>query len=336
MAAAAAPAAAGGALTVSLNTDKLNFDGSLSFAPLEALVGEVRLHDGTAGRRQTLERVPQGARILVTKEMEVDAETIAALPASVELIAEAGTGYNNIAIAAARARGITVCNIPVYSTEAMAHTVMTFVLSLSCSMNQVQRKLWTDAVDVPGWHNMRGLPHFELMGKTIGLIGGRGTIGSKVTQLCQAFGMRVIITSRSTHRTTTGAEVVGMDELLAQSDFVSVHCPLNDETRGSIGMGHFRKMKPTAFLINTARGAILNQEELCDALEQDLFAGAGIDVQEVEPPPAESRLWRLARKNVLLTPHIGWQRKETRQRLIDDTVKNIECFLAGRPSNVVN
>ena len=110
---------------------------------------------------------------------------------------------------------------------------------------------------------MRGLPHFELMGKTIGLIGGRGTIGSKVTQLCQAFGMRVIITSRSTHRTTTGAEVVGMDELLAQSDLISVHCPLNDETRGSIGMGHFRKMKPTAceyMLCRAGRGRGLTKQ----------------------------------------------------------------------------
>ena len=133
-----------------------------------------------------------------------------------------------------------------------------------------------------------------------------------------------------------GATVVNLEELLRQSDFVSIHCPLNEETRKSIGEEQFALMKPTSFLINTARGGIINESELCDALEKDEIAGAGLDVQENEPPAPDSRLWQLAQKNAILTPHIGWQRRETRQRLVDSVASNIEHFLKGEPQNVVN
>jgi len=316
-----------------LNSDKLNFDSKCSWDSLRA-VSDLHLHSGTVPET-ALERVPAGTTVVVTKEMELDAANIDALPDSVKIIAEAGTGYNNIDGEAARKRGIAVCNVPVYSTGAVASMVMTFVLSLSCSLAQQQRKLWGPQPDREGWASIRGLSHFELAGKTIGLIGGRGAIGSKVSEMARVFGMKVVITSRSS-KPCEGAEVVSMDELLGRSDFVSVHCPLNSETRKSIGRPHFEKMKTGAFLINTARGGIINEEELCDALEQDVIAGAGLDVQESEPPAEGSRLWRLAQKNCLLTPHIGWQRVETRQRLVDSVALNITQFLKGEPTNVVN
>jgi len=214
--------------------------------------------------------------------------------------------------------------------------VMTFVLSLSCSLIQQQRKLWGPEPNREEWSSLRGLSHFELSGKTIGLIGGRGAIGSKVSEMARVFGMRVVFSSRST-APCPGAEVVSLDSLLDQSDFVSVHCPLNDDTRASLSAETFRRMKKTAFFVNTARGGIVNERDLCLALDAGEIAGAGLDVQESEPPPADSRLWDLAKENkVLLTPHIGWQRKETRQRLVDSVARNVQSFLKGEPQNVVN
>jgi glycerate dehydrogenase len=319
-----------------LNTDKLNWDGSLSFEYLKRAVSSLELHERTT-TDQALGKIHEGVSVLVTKEMEMDASIIEKLPKSVRLICEAGTGFNNIDGSAAKTRGIAVCNVPEYSTEAVATMVMTFVLSFSCSLMQQQRKLWRGGnEDRKEWTTLQGLSHFELAGKTIGLIGGRGLIGSKVSEMARAFGLKVLISSRSS-KPCEGATVVSLDDLLYQSDFVSIHCPLNDSTRKSIGKSHFEKMGPDSFLINTARGGIVNESELCDALESNRIAGAGLDVQEAEPPAPESKLWELAQKNkVILTPHIGWQRKETRQRLVDAVAQNIEEFLKGNPQNVVN
>lgn len=324
-----------------LNTDKLNWDSSLSFECLKRAVSSLELHEKTTTEK-ALGKIHAGVNVLVTKEMEVDEKTILGLPKSVRLICEAGTGFNNIDGVAAKARGITVCNVPEYSTEAVATMVMTFVLTFSCSLMQQQHKLWrggdreASVDDQKEWATLQGLSHFELAGKTIGLIGGRGLIGSKVSEMARVFGMKVLVSSRS-NRPCEGATVVSLDELLQQSDFVSIHCPLNEETRKSIGKDQFEKMGRHSFLINTARGGIVNEAELCEALESDKIAGAGLDVQEREPPLPESKLWGLARKNkVILTPHVGWQRRETRQRLVDAVAKNIQDFLQGNPQNVVN
>lgn len=317
-----------------LNTDKLNWDGSLSFECMKRAVSSLELHEKTS-MAQALDKIHEGVNIVVTKEMEMDASVIRGLPNSVRLICEAGTGFNNIDCDAAKTRGITVCNVPEYSTEAVATMVMTFVLSFSSSLMQQQQKLWGATADKKAWATLEGLSHFELSGKTIGLIGGRGLIGSKVSEMARIFGMKVLVSSRSS-KPCEGATVVNLEELLRQSDFVSIHCPLNEETRKSIGEEQFALMKPTSFLINTARGGIINESELCDALEKDEIAGAGLDVQENEPPAPDSRLWQLAQKNAILTPHIGWQRRETRQRLVDSVASNIEHFLKGEPQNVVN
>ena len=271
--------------------------------------------------------------VLITKEMPVPGSVVESLPASVRLICEAGTGYNNIDIAAARKKGITVCNVPSYSTEAVAHMVITFVLNLSCSMQQQQRKLASG--DKLGWRSLGSLPHFEIGGKTLGLIGGRGAIGTAVSKVAVALGMDVLISSRGPAQATeTGAKIVDLDQLLTQSDFVSIHCPLNENTRHLIGTAQLGQMKPTAYIINTARGAIINEMELVKALQDGVIAGAALDVQQVEPLPVDSPLFGL--DNVILTPHIGWQRIESRQRLLDTTANNVTAFLDNKPVNCVN
>jgi len=317
-------------LAVVMNEAKLNYDGSLDWSGLER-VAHIKTFDDTAP--QELPERADGAQIIITKEMPVPGSVINLLPPSVKLIAESGTGFNNIDIEAARVRGITVSNIPTYSTEAMAHIAITMVLNLSCSFMQQQKKLALR--DRLGWRTLGDLPHFEVQGKTLGLVGGRGTIGSRVTDIALAFGMKVLISSRRPEPVgKAGVEVVDVPTLLSRSDFVSIHCPLNDQTRGLIGAKELAMMKPTSYLVNTARGAIVREAELVEALRAGVIAGAALDVQEVEPLPVDSPLFDLP--NVVLTPHIGWQRKETRQRMVDTVVCNCKAFLAGSPVNVVS
>jgi glycerate dehydrogenase len=180
------------------------------------------------------------------------------------------------------------------------------------------------------------LPLMELGGKTLGLVGGSGMIGSKVADIALALGMKVIISSRSgklpsSHRlhghlnVTVTADV---NTLLQQSDFVSIHTPLNDETRGTFGRAQISQMKPTAYLINTSRGKVCNEDELIACLQEGMIAGAGLDVTASEPPPMDSAIWNL--NNVWLSPHIGWRRKETRQRLVDMTCDNIQAYIDAK------
>ena len=192
------------------------------------------------------------------------------------------TGYNNIDIEAARRRGITVCNVPTYSTDAVAHLVVTFMLNLSCSLVPLQRKLAVG--DTLGWRSLgTALPHFELGGKTIGLVGGRGTIGGRVADIALALGMKVLISSRGAASGgdtdgggRPGVRIVDLATLLRDSDFVSIHCPLSASTRHLIGAAELRAMKPTAYLINTARGPIVDEAELAIALRDGIIAGAGV------------------------------------------------------------
>lgn len=326
---------------VVLNTDRLDLQRDLSWAKLEAAVGSLALvpaaDPGTAAAH-----VPAGTTVLVTKEMPVTEELVKALPSSVKLVVEAGTGYNNVDAKACRARGIAVCSCPAYSTDGVATTVMTHVLGFSGSVVRQQQLLWEEQQGREAWaRGVQGnkLPHFELAGRTLGLVGGRGSIGSRVAQLALPFGIRVLVSSRSpsTKGLPRGVEVVRLDELLERSDFVSVHTPLTPETRRLIDANKLAKMKPTAYLINTARGAVVDEDALCDALERGVIAGAGLDVFEVEPPPATSRLYDLARAGkAVLAPHVGWQRAESRQRLIDAVGANVAAFVAGKPTNVVN
>jgi len=310
---------------VLVNVGRLDFDSGLDLSKTSSVV-ELTRFESDASPEQILERV-QGQEIIITKEIPVSGSVIAQFPDSVKLIQEAGTGFNNIDLAAAKAKGITVCNCPAYSSDAVAQLVITFVLNFSCSMVPQMRMLSQGNRD--NFTKCLQVPHFELGGKTIGLIGGSGGIGSKVASLAEAMGMKVIITSRSPK-----PNAVPLEELLRTSDFVSLHCPLNDETRGIINKTTLGLMKPTAFLINTGRGPLVKEDELVEVLKAGEIAGAGLDVQEVEPPADDSPLYQL--ENVILTPHIGWKRLETRQRLMDIVTTNLDAFAKGNPVNVVS
>jgi len=277
--------------------------------------------------------------IVITKEMEVPASAVEQFPSSVRLLCEAGTGYNNIPVAAARQRGILVCNIPTYSNESVAHMVITYILSFSAAMFDQARLLHNN--DRSNFYSSFQHPIYEVTGKTLGMIGGSGTIGTCVADIAIPLGMKILISSRSKtlppghkYENHPNVQVAPMDDVFRYSDFVSINCPLNQETRHLVGERELRWMKPNAFLINTARGAIINEKELIKCLKEGVIAGAGLDTQEVEPPLEDSELWRLP--NVFMTPHIGWRRLETRQRLIDKTAQNINAFIQGNPINIVN
>lgn len=328
-------------VTVFLNASRLDYDGKLDFSRLESLC-DFHRHDvdKVTDRQEMLDQV-KGAEIVITKEMPVPKEIFQDFPETVKLLCEAGTGYNNLPIQAARERGVLVCNVPTYSTEAVAHMAVTYLMNFSVSMFDQQRML--QAGDRSNFTGPFTLPLMELGDKTVGLIGGGGMIGGKVADICLALGMNVIISSRAgklpdSHRLANNERVKtvkDLEPLLQQSDFVSIHCPLNDETRRSFGLEQLKQMKPTAFLINTSRGAICREEELIEGLKAGLIAGAGLDVTTTEPPPMDSELWDLP--NVWLSPHTGWRRIETRQRLVDMTADSIEAYCkASKEEEMIN
>lgn len=329
---------------VFLNAARLDYDNKLDFSGLEKIC-DLRLHrvDKLTKKEDILDQV-KDAEIVITKEMPVPAEVFAEFPSSVKLLCEAGTGFNNLPVREARERGVVVCNVPTYITEAVAHMAITYLMNFSVSMFDQQRMLQDG--DRSNFTGPFTLPLVELGGKTIGLIGGAGRIGSKVADISLALGMNVIMSSRA-GKLPEGHHLSGDDRvrvvkdltpLLEESDFVSIHSPLNDQTRGTFGLKELQTMKNSAFLINTSRGAICNEGELIQGLKEGLIAGAGLDVTTTEPPPADSELWNLP--NVWLSPHTGWRRIETRQRLVDMTAESIDAFCKASTEkemiNVVN
>lgn len=315
---------------VLVNAGRLDFDQKLDLSLWDEL-GTVSRFESDASPEEIVQRA-EGQTVLVTKEIPVPREAIANLPDSVQLICEAGTGFNNVDLDAAREKGITVCNIPAYSTNAVAQLVITFLLNFSCSLVQQQRMLMGG--DINAFSRPLQYPHFELEGKTLGLVGGSGAIGLKVADLALAMGMQVLVFSRSKVERAGIEWVPALEDLLCRSDFVSIHCPLNPSTKHLIDKDALSKMKPSAYIINTARGAVIKEEDLIEALQAGAIAGAGLDVQDPEPPSPDSPLYTL--ENVILTPHIGWKRLETRQRLMDLTAGNISAFLEGSATNVVS
>ena len=312
--------------TVVLNAAKMDYDGRLDLSQLSP---DLTVYPDSAPE-QILVRV-RGAAVVVTKELVIDASLLSRFPDSVKLICEAGTGYNNLAMDAARAKGITVCNIPAYSTQRVAQTALMLMLNLSSSMGaqlamlaRGDRSNFTDCLKVD---------HVELNGKTLGLV-GTGNIGRAVARAALALDMEVLGWARTPRPDAGGIRYVPMEELLRRSDYLSLHCPLTPETRHLIGADSLARMKPTAFLINTSRGALVDEAALIAALRAGTIAGAGLDVQETEPPAQDSPLYTM--ENVILTPHMGWKGLETRRRLVSLLAGNIRAFFGGRPINVVS
>lgn len=311
---------------VVVNASKMNYDHALDFSILS---NDVQVYDNSTNT-ELIERI-QGARVVVTKEISVTAELLSQFPDTVKLIVEAGTGYNNIDLNAAKAKGITVCNIPAYSTERVAHTVIMMILNFASTMQQQIGMLAKG--DRSNFTKHLQVSHTEVNGKTLGVVGA-GHIGMEVIKVAKALGMNILVHTRTPKADGDGIRYVSLDELLENSDYITLHCPLNDQTKHLINKETIGKMKSNAVIVNTGRGALINEADLCEALAAKRIAGAGLDVQEVEPPAEDSPLYTL--DNVIITPHMGWKGLETRQRLVGIIRDNIQAFLKGEPINVVS
>ncbi|MEZ5086345.1 MAG: NAD(P)-dependent oxidoreductase [Tessaracoccus sp.] len=312
--------------TVVLNAGLVNYDGKVDYAQIAP---DVTIYDETP-EDKILERV-DGFTIVVTKEMKVSGDVIRRFPASVKMICEAGTGYNNLDLDAAREKGIAVCNIPAYSSERVAHTAILLVLSLASSLQKQIRMLAEGNHD--NFHKHLMVDHVEVNGKTLGVV-GYGSIAQEIITVARALGMTILVSTRTPRPDEDGVRFVTLDEVLAQSDFLSLNCPLNASTRHMINRQTLATMKPSACVINTARGALIDEEALIDALQTGVIAGAGLDVQEVEPLDDASPLYTM--DNVIVTPHMGWRGLETRRRLVAMVGDNIRAFVEGNPINRVD
>ena len=311
---------------VVVNAGKMNYDHALDFSILS---NDVQVYDNSTNE-EFIERI-QGARVVVTKELPVNAELLSQFPDTVKLIVEAGTGYNNIDLNAAKKRGITVCNIPAYSTERVAHTVIMMILNFASTMQKQIGMLAKG--DRSNFTKYLQVSHTEVNGKTLGVVGA-GHIGMEVIKVAKALGMNILIYTRTPKADGDGVRYVSLGELLENSDYITLHCPLNEQTKYMINKETIAKMKPSAVIVNTGRGPLINEADLCEALAAKRIAGAGLDVQEVEPPAEDSPLYTL--DNVIITPHMGWKGLETRQRLVGIIRDNVQAFFKGEPINVVS
>ena len=312
--------------TVVINGEKTNYDGVIDYSILSDDVSVFR-----HCTPEDLINSIQGAGIVVVKEYPLPKELIEQFPDSVHLLCEAGTGYNNINLEACKAKGITVCNIPAYSTNCVAQTAMMMMLNLASSM-RIQLNMLKDK-DHRNFNDHLMVSHVEMQHKTLGLIGA-GNIGLEVAKLASAFGMNILIYTRTPRENSDNITYTDFETVLKNSDFLSLHCPLNDKTHHIIGEKELAMMKKSAFLINTARGPLIDEEALIKALQNGVIAGAGLDVQEVEPTRDDNPLYDM--ENVIITPHMGWKGFEARKRLIDMLANNIQSYINGNPINVVS
>ena len=312
--------------TVVLNANLVNYDGKVEY---HQIASEVVIYEETP-EEKILERV-DGFTIVVTKEMKLDGDIIRRFPDSVKMICEAGTGYNNIDLEAAREKDIMVCNIPAYSSERVAHTAILLMLSLASSLQKQIRMLAQGNHD--NFHKNLMVDHVEVNAKTLGVV-GYGNIAQQIVKVAQAMGMKILVSTRTARDDVDGIHFTTNEEIFKKSDFISLNCPLNESTRHLVNSETLAMMKPTAYLINTARGALIDEESLIQALEDGVIAGAGLDVQEVEPLDDASPLYTM--DNVIITPHMGWRGLETRQRLVSMIGDNIRAFASGHPINKVD
>jgi len=249
-----------------------------------------------------------------------------------KLISVLATGYNVIDIEAARSKGVFVCNVPAYGTASVAQHAFALILLLTnhaaLHADSVKKGEWQRS---PDWGYAKK-PLTELAGKTLGIV-GMGNIGQQTARIANAFGMKVIYYSRHDKQTSLG-EYKNINAVFSNSDFISLHCPLTPDNKEFVNKTMIQRMKPTAYLINTARGQLINENDLAGALNNNIIAGAALDVLSQEPPVDENPL--LKAKNCVITPHNAWMTKEARQRIIDVTAGNIKSFLMGELKNVVN
>lgn len=305
--------------------------GDMSWDCFKAF-GEITVYPRTAGKDEIIRRIGNADIVLLNK-VPIDAEVLDACP-SIKLICCLSTGYNVVDIHAAKERGIPVCNVPDYSTAAVSQFTFALLLELCHRIGYHDQTVhdgkWAACPDFCYWDT----PQMELAGKTMGII-GFGRIGQAVGRIARAMGMEVLAYSRS--RRAEGEEIgtyMDLDTLLRRSDIVSLHCPLFPETQNLINTSAIAKMKDGAILLNTARGPVIDEAAVAQALRTGKLRGAAMDVVSEEPISPANPL--LTAPNCILTPHMAWAPTETRQRILDTTVRSIEAFLRGAPENVVN
>jgi len=304
--------------------------GDLSWEAMK-LLGDLTVYDRTPPD-QVVSRAA-GCAIVLTNKTRLNRETLRAMP-SLKYIGVLATGYNVVDTEAARELGITVTNIPAYGTRSVAQMVFAHLLEIchhvGAHNEAVKRGDWTRSGDFCFWK----YPLIELDGKTMGIV-GLGRIGHAVAQIARAFGMQVIATDPGLQQAFAGdIRLVELNELLAQSDVISLHCPLSDSTEGIINRQTLSRMKSGVILINTSRGPLVVEEDLVEALKSGKVAAAGLDVLQTEPPREDHPLFSLP--NCHITPHIAWAPIEARSRLMEIAAGNIRSFLGGEPVNVVN
>lgn len=302
--------------------------GDLSFAPIEA-VGEVTYYD-VVPPEKIVSAIGDSEAVIVNKA-KITAEIMAKCP-NLRFVGLFATGYNNIDIKAASERGICVCNVPGYSTDSVTQHTFALLLHFASHADDYARSVANGDWERSETFSYLAFPISELRGKTLGIF-GFGTIGKSVATVAKAFGMNVIACVR---RPTEfeGVTFVDKDTLLASADYLTLHCPLTDETRGFINRESLAKMKPSAVIINTARGGVIEEDALCEALNEDRLRGAGIDVLDTEPMTPNHPYMRA--KNCYITPHVAWASKEARTRLITLVADNLKGFRDGKIINKVN
>ncbi len=292
--------------------------------------GNLQVYDRT-NEPQIYERA-KNANILIVNKCVLDKKILARLD-QLQCICTLATGYNNIDIAAAKERGIVVCNAVGYSSPSVAQQVFALLLELTNRVGihneSVQQNEWANSIDWSYWKS----PLVELSGKTMGIY-GLGKIGQEVAKIALAFGMKVIATRKNrTKPTPTDIELVTIDQLFKESDVLTLHAPLTKENEGIINTHNLSLMKSTAYLINTGRGGLVNELDLKNALLKKQIAGAGLDVLSQEPPPKDHLLLNIP--NCLITPHHAWATSASRARLIEIVANNIKGFLDGELQNIV-
>lgn len=303
--------------------------GDLNWNGLKAL-GECTVYDRTAPE-DVLERA-KGAEAILTNKVAITAAHMAALP-DLKYIGVLATGYNIIDVAAAKERGIVVTNIPAYSTPSVAQMVFAHILNITNRVqhytDEVREGKWTDSNDFCFWDT----PLIELLGKKIGLI-GLGQTGYNTARLAIGFGMKVwAYTSKTRLQLPPEIRKAELNQLFRECDIVSLHCPLTEATRNLVNAERLAMMKPTAIVINTARGPLVNEQDLADALNNRKIYAAGVDVLSTEPPRADNPL--LTARNCFITPHIAWATSAARERLQTIMLENIKAYLDGKPVNNV-
>lgn len=303
--------------------------GDLSWDALKQL-GEVDIYDRSSVA-ETTGRIAEANIVLTNKALLT--EEIISKAAKLKYIGVMATGYNIVDIAAAHKRNIMVTNVPAYSTASVAQLTFAFILELAnhtmLYADSVRKEDWTKSKDF----SYQLKPIMELQKKILGII-GFGRIGQEVAKIALAFGMKVIASHKHPERDKMeGVSFRDEENCFRESDFISLHCPLNEQNKGFVNEALLNKMKSTAFLINTSRGGLINEQDLADALNAEIISGAGLDVLSTEPPSPDNPL--LHAKNCLITPHIAWATFEARSRLMSTLIDNIKAYLDNKPVNVV-